>query len=140
MFRYLRGHLQEGERVKDVYFTGGVTNEKHNEFFFDYQKNLGDGFSMSKYFPDFLIETSLGRNLVLEVKSGDEELTYNAEKKRLKKGEISKNDITSEPLMKEVGFNEFQELNSNFEYHIIFNGTVSSHQQMVVDTINNFKN
>jgi hypothetical protein len=139
MFRYLRGHLQEGERVNDVYFTGGVTNEKHNEFFFDYQKNLGDGFSMSKYFPDFLIETSLGRYLVLEVKGGDEELTYNAEKKRLKSGEISKNEITSEPLMKEVGINEFQELNSNFEYHIIFNGTVLSHQQMVVDTINNFK-
>jgi hypothetical protein len=135
MFRYLRTHLRDGERVNDVYFTGGVTNEKHNEFFFDYQKNLGNVSALSKYFPDFLVETSLGRYLVLEVKGGDQELTYNAEKKRLEKGEITKDEITSEPLMKEVGFNEFQELNSNFEYRIIFNGTVLSHQQKIVDAI-----
>lgn len=132
IFRYLRKALSSGERVTDVYFTGGVTNEKHNEFFFDYQKNLGElGTTMSKYFPDFLIETSKGRYLVLEVKGGDEELTYNAEKKRLKKGEITKNEITSEPLMKEVGFDEFRELNTNFDYHIVFNGTIVSNQQAV---------
>lgn len=136
MFRYLRTHLRDGERVNDVYFTGGVTNEKHNEFFFDYQKNLGDTSSLSKYFPDFLVETSLGRYLVLEVKGGDQELTYNAEKKRLEKGEITKDEITSEPLMKEVGFNEFQELNSNFEYRIIFNGTMLPRQREVVDAVN----
>ena len=136
IFRFLRKELQSGERVTDVYFTGGVTNEKHNEFFFEYQKNLGDdGSSVSKYFPDFLVETSKGRYLVLEVKGGDEELTYNAEKKRLKKGEITKDEITSEPLMKEVGVQEFQELNTNFQYHIVFNGTIASNQKIVKDTV-----
>jgi len=90
---------------------------------------------MSKYFPDFLIETSKGRYLVLEVKGGDEELTYNSEKKRLKKGEITKDGITSDPLMKEVGFDEFRELNTNFDYHIVFNGTIVSNQQAVKGAI-----
>ena len=136
MFHYLRSHLKDGEQVKDVYFTGGITNEKHNEFFFDYQENLIDGsHKLSKYFPDFLIETSFGRYVVLEVKGADEELTYKAEKERLEKGELSKHQITSNPLMKEVGFREFNDLNSDFEYRIIFNGTVLSHQQKVVDAI-----
>lgn len=136
MFHYLRSHLKEGERVKDVYFTGGITNEKHNEFYFDYQENLMEGgHKLSKYFPDFLIETSFGRHLVLEVKSGAEELTYKAEKKRLEDGELSKDKITSNPLMKEVGFSDFKELNSDFDYHIIFNGTVLSNQQKVLEKL-----
>ncbi len=136
MFNYLRSHLKEGECVKDVYFTGGITNEKHNEFYFDYQENLIEGGNkLSKYFPDFLIETSFGRHLVLEVKSSAEELTYKKEKKRLEGGELSKDEITSNPLMKEMGFSEFKELNSNFDYHIIFNGTVLSHQQKVLDKL-----
>jgi ribosomal protein L31 len=35
--------------------------------------------------------------------------------------------------MKEIGFQEFQELNKNFEYHITFKGTVLSNQQKLVD-------
>lgn len=136
VFHYLRSHLDEGELVKDIYFTGGITSEKHNEFFFDYQENLIEGGNkMSKYFPDFLIETSLGRYLVLEVKSGAEEMTYKSEKERLESGELSKDKITSNPLMKEMGFKEFRELNSSFEYHIIFNGTVLTNQQEVVEVI-----
>ena len=136
MFQYLRTHLQEGERVNDVYFTGGITNAKHNEFFFDYQENLIEGgYKLSKYFPDFLIETSFGRYLVLEVKSSAEEMTYKAEKERFEKGEISKDEITSGPLMKEIGFKEFNELNNDFDYHIIFNGTVLSHQQKVIEAV-----
>ena len=36
VFRYLRNNLAKGEGVKDVYFTGGITNEKHNDFYFEY--------------------------------------------------------------------------------------------------------
>jgi hypothetical protein len=136
MFQYLRSHLKEGERVNDVYFTGGITNIKHNEFFFDYQENLVEGgYKLSKYFPDFLIETSFGRYLVLEVKSGAEEMTYKSEKERFEKGEITKDEITSGPLMKEIGFKEFNQLNNDFDYHIIFNGTVLSHQQKVIEAV-----
>jgi len=136
MFRYLRTNLKDGERVNDVYFTGGVTNEKHNEFYFEYQKNLTDGDRISKYFPDFLIETSFGRHLVLEVKGVDEELTYKSEKENWKQGNLKKDDITSDPLMKEIGFVEFQELNKNFEYHITFKGRMLPEQQSIVQKIN----
>jgi len=136
MFRYLRANLKDGELVNDVYFTGGVTNEKHNEFYFEYQKNLTDGGRISKYFPDFLIETSFGRKLVLEVKSGDKELTYKSEKEKYNKGTLKKDDITSEPLMKEIGFKKFQELNKNFEYHITFKGKMLPEQQSIVEKIN----
>ncbi len=140
LFRYLRANLKEGERVNDVYFTGGVTNEKHNEFYFEYQKNDIDGDErISKYFPDFFIETSLGRHLVLEVKGGDEELTYKSEKEKYDKGTLEKDAITSDPLMKEIGFKEFQDLNRNFEYHITFKGTVISEQQAIVQKIKALK-
>jgi hypothetical protein len=139
MFRYLRANLQDGELVNDVYFTGGVTNEKHNEFYFEYQKNLTDGDRISKYFPDFLIETSFGRHLVLEVKGGDEELTYKSEKEKYNNGTLKKDDITSDPLMKEIGFQEFQELNKNFEYHITFKGRMLPEQQLIVQKVEGLK-
>ncbi len=139
MFRYLRANLKDGEHVNDVYFTGGVTNEKHNEFYFEYQKNLTDGDHISKYFPDFLVETSFGRNIVLEVKGDDEELTYRSEKEKYARGTLKKDHITSDPLMKEIGFMEFQELNKNFEYHITFKGKIISEQQAIVQRIKGIK-
>jgi len=90
---------------------------------------------ISKYFPDFLSETSFGRHLVLEVKSGDEELTYMSEKEKWKQGTFKKDDITSDPLMKEIGFVEFQELNKNFEYHITLKGRMLPEQQSIVQKI-----
>jgi len=135
VFRYLVQNLDNGEHVKDVYFTGGVTNEKHNEFFFEYQNNLPEGSRVSKYFPDFLVETSKGRYLVIEVKGGDKELTYKSEKERLDSGSITKDDVTSDPLMKEIGFREFQDINKDFEYHIIFNGTIMDRKQRLKDAI-----
>lgn len=139
MFRYLRANLKDGELVNDVYFTGGVTNEKHNEFYFEYQKNLNDGDRISKYFPDFLIETSFGRHLVLEVKGADEELTYKSEKEKYNNGTLKKDDITSDPLMKEIGFQEFQELNKNFEYHITFKGRILPEQQSIIQKVEALK-
>ncbi len=136
IFRYLRATLEKGEQVKDVYFTGGVTNEKHNEFYFEYQKNLLDEDErISKYFPDFLIETSKGRYLVLEVKGGDQELTYQSEKTQFQKGILSKDKITSDSLMKQIGFEEFQKLNANFEYHITFKGTNITEQQSIAEAV-----
>lgn len=135
VFRYLVRNLEDGERVRDVYFTGGVTNEKHNEFFFEYQNNLPEGSRVSKYFPDFLVETSKGRYLVVEVKGGDKEMTYKSEKERFDKGLITKDDVTSDPLMKEIGFREFQDINKDFEYHIIFNGTIIERKNQLIKSI-----
>jgi hypothetical protein len=133
MFRYLRRNLDDGEEVNDVYFTGGVHTEKHNEFFFEYWDPSEK--RVSKYFPDFLIETSLGRYLVLEIKGDNEEHAYNSDKIRYIDGKIKTDEIVSLPYAKELGFEEFKKLNKNFEYHIIFNGKVLSHQQKTLEYI-----
>ena len=134
VFRYLRSNLSKGEGVKDVYFTGGITNEKHNDFYFEYLHPTDK--DIRKYFPDFLIETTKGRYLVLEVKSEREKLTYNKEKEELEVGKIITTKITSEPLMKEIGFKDFQKLNKNYEYKIIFNGKVESNKRSILEEIN----
>lgn len=137
MFRYLRRNLEDGEEVNDVYFTGGVHTEKHNEFFFEYWD--ASERRVSKYFPDFLIETSFGRYLVLEVKGDNEEHAYNSDKIRYIDGKIKQDEIVSIPYAKELGFQEFQKLNNNFEYHIIFNGKVLSHQQKTIEYVSSLK-
>lgn len=135
IFKYLRQGLQSNEAVSDVYFTGGITNDKHNEFFFEYWNPAEK--RISKYFPDFLIETTKGRYLVLEVKDdrAETKLAYESDKKRYRKGDITKDQLSSIVYAKEVGFDEFKSLNKNFDYHIVFNGTVLSHKQEVVEKI-----
>ncbi|MCB9810152.1 DEAD/DEAH box helicase family protein [Candidatus Nomurabacteria bacterium] len=135
VFKYLRQGLRDNEAVSDVYFTGGITSDKHNEFFFEYWNPAEE--RISKYFPDFLIETTKGRYLVLEVKDdrAETKLAYQNDKKRYRKGNITKDQLSSIVYAKEVGFDEFKALNKNFEYHIIFNGTVASNQQEVKEVI-----
>ncbi|MCA9355036.1 DEAD/DEAH box helicase family protein [Candidatus Kaiserbacteria bacterium] len=135
IFKYLRQGLRDNEAVSDVYFTGGITNEKHNEFFFEYWNPAEE--RVSKYFPDFLVETTSGRYLVLEVKDdrAETKLAYENDKKRYRKGSITKDQLSSIVYAKEVGFDEFKALNKNFEYHIVFNGTVASNQQEVLEKI-----
>ena len=36
LFQYLRGVLDKDEAIVDVYFTGGVSDPSHNEFYFEY--------------------------------------------------------------------------------------------------------
>ncbi len=73
--------------------------------------------------------------MVLEVKGDNEEHAYNSDKIRYIDGKIKQDEIVSIPYAKELGFQEFQKLNQNFEYHIIFNGKVLSHQQKTIEYI-----
>jgi hypothetical protein len=41
--------------------------------------------------------------------------------------------------MKEIGFQEFQELNKNFEYHITFKGRMLPEQQSIVQKVEALK-
>jgi hypothetical protein len=41
--------------------------------------------------------------------------------------------------MKEIGFQEFQELNKNFEYHITFKGRMLPEQQLIVQKVEGLK-
>lgn len=125
LFRYLRDVLDKQESIKDVYFTGArvCADPSRTDFYFEYwspeQKRVG------RYFPDFLIETSKGRFIVIEAKGGEEQADYEANK-RSYKGKLE--NLTNEVLAKEIGFNDFQSVNKNFEYRIIFNASLQREQ------------
>ena len=125
LFRYLRGVLDKQETIKDVYFTGArvCADPSRTDFYFEYwspeQKRVG------RYFPDFLIETSKERFIVIEAKGGEEQSDYEANKKSYK-GKLE--NLTNEVLAKEIGFNDFQSVNKNFEYRIIFNASLQREQ------------
>ena len=130
----MREVLDEGEAIVDVYFIGGVTDSVHNDFYFEYYSPLEK--RLARYFPDFLIETTKGRFLVVEVKTNQERLNYEQNKKTYKG---KKDEIFNEVFAKEVGFREFQEVNKNFDYHIIFDAGLQQQQKnlyQVVQAIN----
>jgi hypothetical protein len=125
LFRYLRDVLDKQETIKDVYFTGArvCSDPSRTDFYFEYwspeQKRVG------RCFPDFLIETSKERFIVIEAKGGDEQDDYETSKK-LYNGKLE--TLTNEVLAKEIGFNDFKSVNKNFEYHIIFNASLQREQ------------
>jgi hypothetical protein len=130
LFRYLRDVLNKNEAIADVYFTGGATDSTHNDFYFEYYNPREK--RIACYFPDFLIETTKGRFLVVEVKSNKEKTTYEENKKKYK-GKIK--DLFDEVFAKEVGFREFQQANKNFEYHIIFDASLQKRQQELLEAV-----
>lgn len=124
LFQYLRKQLRDNEVIKDIYFTGGVTDSTHNDFYFEYFSP--EKKRIARYFPDLLVETSSGRFIVIEVKTTQEKMAY--EKNRdLYSGKID--DLFSEVYAKEVGFNDFQKVNENFDYHIIFDAGLQRQQE-----------
>lgn len=132
LFRYLRGVLDKEETIKDVYFTGAnvCSDPSRNDFYFEYwnpeQKRV------ARYFPDFLIETSKERFIVIEAKGGSEQADYKANKKSYD-GKLE--NLTNEILAKEIGFNDFQSVNKNFEYHIIFNASLQREQVRLLEEL-----
>ncbi len=132
LFRYLRDVLDKNEIIKDVYFTGArvCADPSRTDFYFEYwspeQKRVG------RYFPDFLIETSKERFIVIEAKGGNEQADYEANKKSYK-GKLE--NLTNEVLAKEIGFNEFQSVNKNFEYRIIFNASLQREQVRLLEEL-----
>lgn len=66
LYRNLIEELNEDpDDVEDIYFTGGLTDPKKTEFFFEYQDKDG---KWHMYFPDFLIRMKNGKILIVEVK------------------------------------------------------------------------
>ena len=130
LFKYLRDVLDKDEAIVDVYFTGGATDPTHNDFYFEYYSP--EKKRIARYFPDFLIETTKGRFLVVEVKSNKEKTTYEKNKEKYK-GKVE--DLFDEVFAKEIGFREFQQVNKNFEYHIIFDASLQKRQQELYETI-----
>jgi len=131
LFKYLRDVLDKDEAVVDVYFTGGATDPTHNDFYFEYYSP--ENKRVARYFPDFLIETTKGRFLVVEVKSHREKEGYEKNKQDYN-GKIE--NLFSEVFAKEIGFKEFQQANKNFEYRIIFDASLQKRQQELLENIN----
>lgn len=131
LFRYLRDFLDKEEKITDIYFTGGVTDITHNDFYFEYWSPEKQ--RIARYFPDFLIETTKGRYLVVEVKSNAEKTEYEANKKTYKKDNLA--TLSNEVYAKELGFNDFQLVNKTFEYRIIFSAGVQNEQARLLGEI-----
>ena len=130
LFRYLRDYLNADEAVADVYFTGGVVDVVHNDFYFEYWNPERQCYA--RYFPDFLIETTKGRYLIIEVKSNAERMDYEANAKNYT-GKVE--ELTNEVFAKQVGFEEFQKANKNFEYRIIFNAGIQAEQARLLEEV-----
>lgn len=131
LFSYLKEVLEENEVIIDIYFVGGVTDTVHNDFFFEYYSPLAK--RIARYFPDFLIETSKGRFLVIEVKSNTEKLGYEHNKKEYKG---KREQLFDEVFSKELGFRQFRDINKNFDYHIIFDAGLQEQQRELLGIIN----
>ena len=132
LFKYLRDVLDKDEAIVDVYFTGGATDPTHNDFYFEYYSP--DNKRVARYFPDFLVETTKGRFLVVEVKSNREKEGYEKNKQGYK-GKVE--NLFNEVFAKEIGFKEFQQANKNFEYRIIFDASLQKRQQELLEIIKN---
>lgn len=135
IFRHLKHTLETDEDIVDVYFTGGVTSSVHNDFYFEYYDPKQDS-RIAKYFPDFLVETSKGRFLVIEVKSGQEKFDYERNKKEFSD---AKKEIYSTVFAKELGFEAFRELNKAFEYKIVFSTSLREWQRELLESMKSIK-
>lgn len=131
LFQYLRDVLNKNEAIKEIYFTGGATDSSHNDFYFEYWSPEKQ--RIARYFPDFLVETSKGRFLVVETKGGDEKADYEANKRSY---EGKTEQLTNEVFAKELGFHDFQATNKNFEYRLIFNASLQREQVKLFEQMN----
>lgn len=123
LFRYLRNALNPREAIKDIYFMGGITEPSHTDFYFEYWSPEKQ--RVARYFPDFLVETTDQRFLVVEVKSNSEKMDYEANKRSYGG---RRDDLTNEVFAKEIGFRDFREANKNFEYRLVFNALLQQEQ------------
>ena len=104
----------------------------HNDFYFEYWSPERQRYA--RYFPDFLVETTKGRYLVIEVKSNAEKTDYEANQRSYTG---KKEELSNEVYAKQVGFDEFQKVNKNFEYRIIFNASIQAEQSRLLQEVRN---
>ncbi len=130
LFSYLQKYLEKDEAIVDIYFTGGLTDQTHNDFYFEYYSP--EKGRIARYFPDFLVETTRDRYLVIEVKSNKERTTYEENKQQYFGG---RKKIVDEVFAKEIGFREFQQANKDFEYRIIFDASLQKQQEELLVVI-----
>ena len=70
---------------------------------------------------------------MVEVKSGSEKTEYEANKKRYKVGDNT--SLFNEVFAKELGFLDFQKINKDFEYKVIFDAHLQERQRELFEMI-----
>jgi type III restriction enzyme len=81
------------EQIEDIYFTGGLTNPKYTDFYFEYK---AEDNKYHKYYPDFLIKKKSGELYIIEIKSKStlEDTTLKDKKKAVEEiARINENKI-----------------------------------------------
>ena len=102
----------------------------HNDFYFEYRDPSDDN-RVARYFPDFLIETTKGRYLVIEVKVGDEQPEYERNKREYGRDSNLFNTV----FAKEVGFEDFRKHNKELEYRVVFSTSLREWQKQLMDAM-----
>ena len=102
----------------------------HNDFYFEYRDPSDDN-RVARYFPDFLIETTKGRYLVIEVKAGDEQPEYERNKREYGRDSNLFNTV----FAKEVGFEDFRKHNKELEYRVVFSTSLREWQKQLMDAM-----
>lgn len=62
--------LLSHERIQEIYFTGGITDPTHNEFYVEYWDDQAQRWR--RYFPDFYLRLADDGWMVIEVKAADQ--------------------------------------------------------------------
>jgi type III restriction enzyme len=105
---------EDPDDIQDVYFTGGLTAEKHSDFYVEY-KGV-DGRS-HRYVPDFLLRKRDGRCLIVEIKDARWQEPIEQDLQRAGLGQ----EALSIEGRKLIALDRWTQLSPNqLAYHVIF--------------------
>ncbi len=139
VYKYIKKALNDDEYIKDIYFTWWTDKVNYTDFYFGYEIYKEWELQISNYFPDFLIEVINTKwnlkYLVLEIKGWDKKSDYQSAKNNYKDWD----KISNEVFAKEIWFVEFNKINKEFEYKIIFDWALKSEKIWLDKYIKSFE-
>lgn len=105
---------EDPDDIQDVYFTGGLTAEKHSDFYVEYKGVDG---RPHRYVPDFLLRKRDGRCLIVEIKDARWQEPIEQDMQRASQGQ----DALSIEGRKLIALDRWTQLSpAQLAYHIIF--------------------
>jgi type III restriction enzyme len=114
-FTWLLQRLGEDpDDIEDVYFTGGLTTEKHSDFYIEYRGLDG---RPHRYVPDFLLRKQDGRCLIVEIKDARWQEPVEEDMQRAGQGQ----EALSVEGRKLIALDRWTKLSpAELTYHVIF--------------------
>ena len=115
IFTWLLQRLGEDpDDIQDVYFTGGLTAEKHSDFYVEYKGVDG---RPHRYVPDFLLRKRDGRCLIVEIKDARWQEPVEQDLRRAGQGQ----EALSVEGRKLIALDRWTQLSpEQLAYHVIF--------------------